>query len=82
MTNEKLTGIVDELRVIRTANKKEIAFFNLSGKKMIAFPNAYHKFNKIIKDGANLIIYADRNKEPGRNEYFVRDCYLPCFQRR
>ena len=33
MTNEKLSGIVDELRVIRTATKKEIAFFNLSGKK-------------------------------------------------
>lgn len=43
---------------------------------MVAFPMAYQKYNTLIKDGANLVIYADRNKDPGKDEYIVRDVHL------
>lgn len=76
MADEKLTGVVTDLHVIKSANKKEMAFFNLSGIEMIAFPNIFHKYSKLIKNGVNLTVYANKDNQLNRVKYIVCDVYL------
>lgn len=74
MAKEKLSGIVDELRVIRTATEKEMAYFNLSGKKkMVIFPKLYSDFKKVIKNGTTLTIYARKDLKRDNELYIVED---------
>lgn len=75
MSSDKFIGIVTKLRVIQTANKSEIAFFDFSEKKMVIFPKLYSDFKKVIKNGTTLTIYARKDLKRENELYIVEDVF-------